>query len=77
MNGSKTCITETLLPVYEAYTARCDDIRDMGADALRTCSYNDYSGLSSCDFIRSNMDVYNDMLGTTEIGKLISLRSPR
>jgi len=77
INASKTCSTKTLLPVYEANTARCDDIKNMGTEALRTCSYNDYKGYSSCDFIRNNMEVYNDMLGTTEIGKLISLNSPR
>ncbi|XP_052793135.1 uncharacterized protein LOC128227037 [Mya arenaria] len=77
MNGSKTCVTSTLLPVYESYSARCDDIEDAGADAMRTCSYNEYAGMSSCTFIRSNMDVYNQMLGTDEVSRLMGLGNAR
>ncbi|KAH3842615.1 hypothetical protein DPMN_116114 [Dreissena polymorpha] len=48
-----------------------------GARAMRTCSYEDFAGMDACTFIRGNMDAYNDMLGTEEISRLISMGSPR
>ncbi|WAR00291.1 hypothetical protein MAR_024663 [Mya arenaria] len=77
MNGSKTCVTSTLLPVYESYSARCGDIEEDGANAMRSCSYNEYGGMSSCTFIRSNMDVYNQMLGVDEVSRLMGLGNAR
>ncbi|XP_052277749.1 uncharacterized protein LOC127876478 [Dreissena polymorpha] len=77
MEGSKVCITNALLPVYKQNSIRCDDVMSEGARAMRTCSYEEFAGMDACTFIRGNMDAYNDMLGTDEISRLMSMGSPR
>lgn len=77
MNRTSICLTNSLLPVYQSYVSRCDDISDVGADGIIACnSRTDQDGQDFCSFVHDNSEEYLDIFGMEEIRRMLRLRKP-
>ncbi|XP_045203725.2 uncharacterized protein LOC123556807 [Mercenaria mercenaria] len=77
MNRTSVCLTKSLLPVYESYATRCDDLRDDGADGIVECNARtDPDGQDFCSFVQDNAEAYQNIFGLEEIQRMIRLRKP-
>ena len=77
MNRTSVCLTNSLLPVYESYATRCNDIRDDGADGILACNSRvDPDGQDFCSFVQDNSEEYLDIFGMEEIQRMMRLRKP-
>jgi hypothetical protein len=77
MNRTSICLTNSLLPVYQSYVSRCEDISDVGADGIIACnSRTDQDGQDFCSFVHDNSEEYLDIFGMEEIRRMLRLRKP-
>lgn len=77
MNGTSRCLAANLLAIYNSDVTTCSAIKDAGAVGLTSCNARvESDGSDFCGFVRENKDAYQAVFGTSDIGRMVSMRKP-
>ena len=66
-----------MIPLYNQDALKCSDIQDAGIESIVRCNDATINGKTFCDFLSTNDDAYNGLMGIDEMMRLISLRDHR
>lgn len=77
LNRTSICLVGDMVPLYNSNSLKCSDIQNAGIESIVNCNGATVDGKTFCEFTSTNGDAYDALMGSDEMGRLMSLRDIR